>query len=46
MLREYRFIMNERNKAYERDEDKGEEYVEITDFETGQKKRIKRMSSL
>ncbi|GHT29832.1 hypothetical protein AGMMS49574_07710 [Bacteroidia bacterium] len=44
MLREHGYLTNERNKAHESPEDKlneGEEWIWITDFKTGQKKRVK-----
>lgn len=50
MLREYNFALNERNKAYEslneEDLEDGEEWVHITDFMTGKKKRIKRVNMI
>lgn len=53
MLREHGYIVNERNKAlYSDDEDtignesESEEWVEITDFDTGQKKKVRKMKSI
>lgn len=49
MLRERRFINNERDRAYDRVNDdlkEGEDWVEITDFQTGKKKRVKRVKSV
>lgn len=53
MLREHGYLVNERNKAlYSDDEDtignesEPEEWVEITDFDTGQKKKVRKMKSI
>ncbi|MDR2968588.1 MAG: hypothetical protein LBV32_03165 [Tannerellaceae bacterium] len=50
MLREHGYLINERNKMYERsDEDdlgEGEEWKYITDFKTGKPKKIKRVKNV
>ena len=50
MFKEYGFVMNERNKAYDKKGDDelndGEEWVYITDFKTGQQKKVKRAKSI
>lgn len=49
MLKEHGFMINERNKAYEKTSDNGEddgEYVTIIDFETGEPKKIKKVNSI
>ena len=48
MLKEHSFLMNQRNKAIRsKDELKdGEEWVTVTDFETGEAKRVKKVKSL
>lgn len=53
MLREHGYLVNERNKALYPD-DKGtagsesepSEWVEVTDFDTGQKKKVRKMKSI
>ena len=53
MLREHGYLVNERNKALYPD-DKGTaasepepgEWVEVTDFGTGQKKKVRKMKSI
>ncbi len=45
MLREHGYIVNERNKTLYKDDDSGE-WVEVTDFDTGQKKRVRKMKSI
>ena len=48
MLREYGYLVNERNRSMHGDnetssgQDDGFEWVEMIDFETGQKKRIRK----
>lgn len=50
MLREHRYIVNERNKTLYKDDesedDDSGEWVEVTDFDTGQKKKIRKMKSI
>nr|DAQ32603.1 MAG TPA: hypothetical protein [Caudoviricetes sp.] len=52
MLREHGYLVNERNKAlYPDDESSGSEsesgeWVEVTDFDTGQKKKVRKMKSI
>lgn len=46
MFREYNVMMNERNRGSKQSLAEGEEWVEITDFETGNKKRIKKVKSI
>lgn len=49
MLKEYNFFMNQRNKAVTNSDNEvqdDEEWITITDFDTGQSKRIKRMKSV
>lgn len=48
MFKEYNFRVNERNKSMSGDEElkEEEEWIWITDFETGQEKRVKRVKSL
>lgn len=48
MLKEYNFSMNQRNKAINGEEElkDGEEWVTITDFTTGQPKRVKKVKSI
>lgn len=47
MLREHGYLINERNKnSYPKNEntdDKSEEWVEVVDFETGKKKKVRKM---
>ena len=45
ILRERNYILNERNKEMS-GEDKDGEYIEITDFETGKKKRVPKANSI
>lgn len=53
MLREHGYLVNERNKALYPD-DKGAagsesepgEWVEVTDFDTSQKKKVRKMKSI
>ena len=49
MFKEYEFIMNERDKAYDKSDSEelkdGEEWTYITDFVTGKPKRVKRVKS-
>ena len=45
MFREYGFIVNERNRRMD-GEDTADEYIEVTDFVTGQKKRVKKVNSI
>lgn len=45
MLKEYGYMQNERNRLYDDKEEslnEDEEWVYITDFETGKRKRVKR----
>lgn len=50
MLREHGYIVNERNKTLYKDDesedDDSGEWVEVTDFDTGQKKRVRKMKSI
>ncbi|NDV81330.1 hypothetical protein D0T87_04970 [Bacteroides sp. 51] len=49
MIKEHNFIINERNKQYSSDDEKKEadgEYVYVTDFETGERKKIKQVKSI
>lgn len=52
MLREHGYLVNERNKTlYSDDETTGGEYesgewVEVIDFDTGQKKKVRKMKSI
>lgn len=48
VLRERNFFMNSRHKDSNKDDQYGDntEYVEITDFETGKKKKIPKVKSL
>ena len=49
MLKEHGFVINERNKAYDKASDKDEddgEYVTIIDFDTGEEKRIKKVQDI
>lgn len=52
MLREHGYLVNERNKTLYSDDkdvsgdtDSGE-WVEVTDFDTGQKKKVRKMKSI
>ena len=47
MLREYNFIMNQRNKTGEEGtpEDSEKEWVTVTDFVTGKPKRVEKVKS-
>lgn len=49
MFKEYGFVINERNKMYDSEGGEslkdGEEWVYITDFETGEKKKFKQSIS-
>lgn len=52
MLREHGYLVNERNKTlYSDDKDVSDdtdsgEWVEVTDFNTGQKKKVGKMKSI
>lgn len=49
MIKEHNFIINERNKQYSSDDEKTDsdgEYVYVTDFETGERKRVKQVKSV
>lgn len=48
MLKEYNFVVNERNREMMGDEklDDGEEWIWITDFETGEKKKVKQVKTV
>lgn len=52
MLREHGYLVNDRNKAlYSDDETTGGEsesgeWVEVIDFDTGQKKKVRKMKSI
>ena len=50
MLSEYNFLINQRNKAMSSIKDgplkENEEWITITDFETGQPKRVKKIKSI
>ena len=43
MLREHGYLVNDRNKSLLMDDDESE-WVEVIDFDTGKKKRVRRMS--
>lgn len=45
ILREHNYILNERNKQ-SNGEDEKDEYKEVVDFSTGQKKRVKKVNSI
>lgn len=50
MLREHGYIVYERNKTLYKDDesedDDSGEWVEVTDFDTGQKKKVRKMKSI
>ena len=50
MLREHGYIVTERNKTLYKDDesedDDSGEWVEVTDFDTGQKKKVRKMKSI
>ena len=49
MFREYHFIINERNKAYESKDGElndGDEYIEIPDIKTGEIRRVRKVKNI
>lgn len=49
MLREYGYLINERNKMLSCDDDSKDdpgEWIEVVDFDTGQKKRVRKTKSI
>lgn len=49
MLKEHNFLINERNKMYENEDEElgeGEEWVCLTDFKTGEKTKVKRVKTI
>lgn len=45
VLQEHNYIINERNKQMDGDNDQGD-YKEVIDFDTGKKKRVKKVNNV